>query len=290
MKYRWGLIFLLFIFTVTVWSAIWWESPSKYLTVSFLDVGQGDAILITAPNKNQVLIDGGPNQSVIRALGQAMPFFDHSIDLVVESHPDQDHIGGLPEVFNRYQVIGFIEPDFKADTPVYKNLEANIIKEKSAHLIALPAQAGKAGTKVILSPDVYLEVISAKPWMLGPRGGQPDTNNSSMVARLVYASTTFLFVGDLPVKMANQLASAEPAQIKADVLKVGHHGAKSSNSLAWLKAVKPEYAVISVGANNRYGHPSVETLGWLKTVGAQILQTKDLGTVTLKSDGVAVGF
>ncbi|MFA6253974.1 MAG: MBL fold metallo-hydrolase [Candidatus Paceibacterota bacterium] len=283
MKYRFGLIFFLFILTITVWLAVWWETPSKYLTVAFLDVGQGDAILITAPNKNQVLVDGGPNLSVIRALGQVMPFFDHSIDLVMESHPDQDHIGGLPEVFNRYQVAGFIEPKFPAETAVYKNLQAKIVDEKSTHLIA------QTGTKIILGQSVSLEILSAKPWTLGPRGGKPDTNNSSIVARLTYASTTFLFTGDLPAKAENQLAYAEPVKIKADVLKVAHHGAKTSNSLAWLKAVKPEYAVISVGANNRYGHPSAETLSWLRTIGAQVLQTKDLGTITLKSDGKTVG-
>ena len=126
--------------------------------------------------------------------------------------------------------------------------------------------------------------------MLGPRGGKPDTNNSSIVARLTYASTTFLFTGDLPVKMGNSLAFSEPKKIKTDVLKVSHHGAKSANSLIFLKATNPEYAIISVGADNRYGHPSAETLGWLKTVGAQILQTKDLGMITLKSDGTTVGF
>ena len=284
MRYRWGFIFLLFIFTVTTWLAVWWETPSQYLTVAFLNVGQGDAILITAPNRNQVLIDGGPNQSVVRALGQAMPFFDHSIDLVMESHPDQDHIGGLPEVFNRYQVAGFIEPKFPARTNIYKNLQEKVEAEGSAHLIA------QVGTKIILGRDVSFEVLSAKPWQLGPRGGQPDTNNSSIVARLTYASTTFLFTGDLPVKASDQLALAQADKIKADVLKVSHHGAKSSNSLLFLKTVKPEYAVISAGADNRYGHPGVETLAWLKTVSAEILQTKDLGTITLKSDGATVGF
>jgi len=283
MKYRWRFIFLLLIFTATIWLMIWWESPSKYLVVSFLDVGQGDAILITAPNRNQVLIDGGPNQSVVRALGQVMPFFDHSLDLVIASHPDQDHIGGLPEVFSRYQISGFLEPKFPAKTTIYKNLQVKVKAEKATHLIA------QIGTKIILGRDISIEVLSAKPWQLGPRGGQPDTNNSSIVARLTYASTTFLFMGDLPTKASDQLAWSNPEKIKVNVLKVSHHGAKSSNSLTFLKTAKPEFAIISVGADNRYGHPSAETLGWLKTVGAQTLQTKDLGTITLKSDGVAVG-
>jgi len=283
-KYRWGLIFILLILTSTVWLVVFWQAPSEYLTVSFLDVGQGDSILITAPNKNQVLIDGGPDRSVIRALGEVIPFSDRSIDLVLASHPDQDHIGGLPDVFDRYEITGFIEPAFVADTAIYKRLQQKITEEKSAHLIA------KTGTKIILAPDVILEILSARPAMRGPRGGKPDTNNSSIVAKLTYASTTFLFTGDLPIKYENQLASIEPAEIRADVLKVSHHGAKSASSLLFLKTVKPEYAVISVGAKNRYNHPSPETINWLVSVGAQTLQTKDLGTITLKSDGQTVGF
>lgn len=284
MRYRWGFLSLLLILTIIVWGLIWWESPSKYLTVAFLDVEQGDAILITAPNKNQVLIDGGPNQAVIRALGQVMPFFDRSIDLVMASHPDQDHIGGLSEVFDRYAVLGFMEPLFSVETKAYKNLQEKIKQEKSAHLLA------QVGTKIILDPNVSLEVLAAKPWMLGPRGGKPDTNNSSIVARLVYASTTFLFMGDLPVKASEQLAWLQSAKIKADVLKVSHHGAKNSSSLSFLKKVQPEYAIISAGENNRYGHPSPETLNWLTQIRAQVFQTKDLGTITLKSDGQIVSF
>lgn len=284
MKYRFGLIFLLFIFTVTVWLAVWWETPSQYLMVDFLDVGQGDAILIIAPNNNQVLVDGGPDRSVIRALGQAMPFYDRSIDLVLESHPDQDHIGGLPEVFDRYNIAGFIEPAFVADTSVYKKLEEDVTKEKSSHLIA------KAGTKIILDKNVFLEIIEARPATWGPRGGKPDSNYSSIIAKLTYASTSFLFLGDASIKLENQLLVNQAGKLKADVLKVAHHGAKSSNSLALLRAVKPEIAIISVGVKNRYNHPSPETLGWLKTIGADILQTKDLGTIKLKSDGVSVGF
>lgn len=284
MKYRWGLIFLLFIFTTTVWGMVWWETPSKYLTVAFLDVGQGDAILITAPNKNQVLIDGGPDRSVIRALGEAMPFYDRSIDLVLGSHPDQDHIGGLSEVLERYKVTGFLESAFEATTAVYQKVQEGVKEEKASHLIA------KEGTKIILAPDIYLEILSAKPATWGPRGGKPDSNYSSIVAKLTYASTSFLFMGDASLKLENQLLAQNSRALKADVLKVSHHGAKSSNSLTFFKTVKPELAIISVGEKNRYNHPSPETIGWLKLAGIQALQTKDLGTIKLKSDGISVGF
>lgn len=282
MKYRWGLIFLFFISTAGVWLAVWWGTPSQYLEVAFLDVGQGDAILITAPNKNQVLIDGGPDRSVIRALSEVMPFFDRSIDLVLGSHPDQDHIGGFPEVFDRYDVSGFIEPAFEATTAVYKKVQGRVKEEKSSHLIA------KTGTKIILAPDVYLEVLSAQPATWGPRGGKPDSNYSSIIAKLTYASTSFLFMGDASLKLENRLLAQNFPNLKSDVLKVSHHGAKSSNSLAFFRAVKPELAIISVAEKNRYNHPSPETLGWLKTAGIDTLQTKDLGTIRLKSDGQSI--
>lgn len=284
MRYRWFLIFLLSIFTLTVWSAVWREAPSHYLVVDFLDVGQGDAILITAPNRNQVLIDGGPSRSVVRALSQVMPFYDRSLDLVISSHPDLDHVGGLVEVFKRYQIDGFLEPAFQADTIAYKNLKVAVADEGAVSMIA------QKGTKVILAPDVYLEVLSAQPATRGPRGGKPDANNSSIVAKLNYRQTSFLFTGDIPAKLGDKLVITEAKNLGADVLKVSHHGAKTSNSLLFLKTVKPRYAVISVGENNRYGHPSKETLSWLETIKAQVLQTKDLGIITLKSDGVSVGF
>ncbi|HRZ30254.1 MAG TPA: MBL fold metallo-hydrolase [Candidatus Paceibacterota bacterium] len=284
MRYRWSFIFLLVTLNLSVWFGVWWETPSRYLEVAFLDVGQGDAILITAPNRNQVLIDGGPDRSVIRALGEVMPFYDRSIDLVLTSHPDQDHIGGLLEVFDRYDIAGFIEPAFEAGTAVYQNLEELVQEEQSSHLIA------QAGTRITLGSGVTLDVIEAKPATWGPRGGKPDTNYSSIVAKLTYASTSFLFMGDASLKLENQLLYKDSGELKADVLKVAHHGAKSSNSLAFFKAVNPDLAIISVNAKNRYNHPRPEVLAWLEQLNIETLQTKDLGTIKLKSDGVSIGF
>lgn len=290
MKYRWSFIFLLVILNLVVWFGVWWGTPSRYLEVAFIDVGQGDAILITAPNRNQVLIDGGPDRSVIRALGEVMPFYDRTIDLVIASHPDLDHIGGLLEVFDRYEVLGFLEPDFEASTDAYQKLQTNVSLEGSSHLIALPAQAGQAGTIINLDGGISLEILEAKPATWGPRGGKPDANYSSIIAKLTYASTTFLFMGDSPTKLNNQLLARIPHRLRANVLKVSHHGAKSSNSLAVFKAIDPDIAVISAGEDNRYNHPSPETLTWLKQLKVKTLQTKDLGTIKLKSDGVSVGF
>lgn len=284
MRYRWTLISFLVLINFLTWTIVWRATPTGDLEVAFLDVGQGDSILITAPNGNQLLIDGGPDRQVLRSLGSVMPFFDRTIDLVIASHPDMDHIGGLPEVFENYEVLGFIEPNFQADTNAYAKLQVLVREEESTHFFA------KAGTKIKLSPSVVLEVLEAKPATWGPRGGKPDANYSSIVVKLTYASTSFLFMGDAPVKLERELLAKYPAKLPANVLKISHHGAKSSNSLTFLRAVKPQISIISVGAKNRYKHPSPETLAWLEQVRTKVLMTKDLGTIKLKSDGLSVGF
>lgn len=284
MNYRWGLIWVLLILNFLTWTIVWRATPTGELVVTFLDVGQGDSILITAPNGNQLLIDGGPDRQVLRSLGSVMPFFDRTIDLVIASHPDMDHIGGLPAILETYEILGFMEPNFQAETAVYRKLQALIREEESVRFFA------KAGTKIKLSPSVDLEILEAKPATWGPRGGKPDANYSSIVAKLTYASTSFLFMGDAPIKLEKEILAKFSNKLQADVLKVSHHGAKSSNSLAFLRVVKPQMSVISVGAKNRYNHPSPETLAWLEQVKTKILQTKDLGTIKLKSDGLSVGF
>lgn len=284
MRYRWALISFLVLINFLTWAIVWRATPTGDLEVAFLDVGQGDSILITAPNGNQLLIDGGPDRQVLRSLGLVMPFFDRTIDLVIASHPDMDHIGGLPQVFENYEILGFMEPNFRADTNAYKKLQTLVREEDSTHFFA------KAGTKIKLSPSAELEVLEAKPATWGPRGGKPDANYSSIVAKLTYASTSFLFMGDAPIKLERELLARYPAKLQANVLKVSHHGAKSSNSSAFLRVVKPQISVISVGAENRYKHPSPETIAWLEQVKTKILQTKDSGTIKLKSDGVSVGF
>lgn len=272
MKWRWVVVVVLLVGNLFVWGVVWQSQPTDFLQVAFLDVGQGDAILITAPNKNQILIDGGPDKKVIRALGRAVPFFDRSIDLVVATHPDLDHIGGLPDVFDRFAVLAYLAPEAASESAAYQILQTKIEAEKAQKLLA------QEGMKIILDQNTWLEIFSA-----GTKDG--ESNAASIVAKLTYGEINFLLMGDAPLALEERLAYQIGSGLQAEVLKVSHHGAKSGSAEIFLQKTVPRYAVVSSGVDNRYGHPHQETLSRLEASGAAILQTKDLGTILFKTDG-----
>lgn len=245
------------------------------LTVAFLDVGQGDAVFIEAPGGNQMLIDGGPNKSVLRELSKVMPFYDRSIDAVLMTHPDADHIGGLPDVMDRYEVGLLLESGVESDSAVYEETELKIERLKIKRLEV------RRGMIVDLGQGTYLEILFPDR---DPQG--METNAASIVARLVYGQSEFLLTGDSPQSIENYLVDAEGAFLQSDVLKVGHHGSKTSSSAEFVSAVSPEYAVISVGEDNRYGHPNQETLDVLSNINIKILRTDEQGRIVFKSDGI----
>jgi len=261
---------LLFVCVISVYIYVT-EIRSKILTVAFLNIGQGDAIFIEAPNGNQVLIDGGPGRSILREIGAMMPFYDRSIDVVIATHPDADHVGGLNDVFDRYKISLFMEPGVDTDTNVYLEL-----KRKIASTTLIEARRGMV---VELGAGVNLEIIfpvgDVTNW---------ETNDASIVARLVYGETEFLLTGDAPIKTENALIYLG-SNLNADILKVGHHGSKTSTSDLFVKAVAPEYAVISSGKENRYGHPTLEVLKILENNNVKILRTDTEGRIVFGSDG-----
>lgn len=272
-NFKWYFLGLLFAATILVWYAVFAESRNG-LTVAFLDVGQGDSILIETNTGQQILIDGGPNKKVLEGLSKIMPFYDRSIDVIIATHPDGDHIGGLPEVLSRYDVDVVIEPGVESDTAVSKTLE-NLIKEKNIKKVL-----ARRGMKLDLSDNAYLLILfpigDVSKW---------DTNNASIVAKLVYGKTSFLFTGDSPQKIENYLASVDKENLDTDVLKVGHHGSKTSSSESFMGYTSPEYAVISVGKDNKYGHPNKEALDILEKFGVKILRTDLISSIIMKSDG-----
>lgn len=259
-----------------VWYAVYAES-GKELEVDFLDVGQGDAILIQAPGGNQILIDTGPNKAILRELSKVMPFYDRSIDMVIESHPDSDHIGGLPEILNRYEVSAVMESGVNSDSAIYAETE-KIISDKNIKKIL-----ARRGMKINLGDGGYLDILFPDRDVAGM-----DTNDASVVAKLVYGKNSFLFTGDSLQKMEKYLVSLDGKNLDSDVLKVGHHGSKTSSSEEFLGYISPEYAVISVGEDNKYGHPHQEILDRLQKFGVNILRTSELGTIKIKSDGDSI--
>lgn len=238
---------------------------NETVQVIFLDVGQGDAILVQKGEK-QILLDGGKDgKLILEKLGSHMPFWDRTIEAVIATHPDQDHIAGLLDVLDSYRVQAVLSSAAKSDSRTFASFE----KALSAEQAKLLKQQDEA--RFVLAEDVFLETF-------GPVATQgADSNAQSVAARLVVRDTKFLLLGDLPAKEEDSLA--QNVQIKADVLKVSHHGSKYSTSASFLETVGARDAVISVGARNSYGHPDADVLSRLKEQGMRILRTDEKGDV-----------
>lgn len=269
------LLFACLLFLAgTAYAIVRIEDRDNTMKVYFLDVGQGDAIFIEAPNGVQVLVDGGPDAATVRALGRTIPFYDRSIDMLVVTNPDKDHINGFIDVLERYRVSHVVEPGTKTNTETYKLFRDRVAAE------AAPTVIARQGTRFMLDPrrGAYLEVLfpdqDVSEW---------KTNDGSIVARLVYGGTSVLLAGDAP-KETEEYLVAQGMDVSADILKAGHHGSRTSSSAEFVAAVAPTYAVISAGKNNRYGHPHQEVVDILGSAAAEVLRTSD-GTVRFLSDG-----
>lgn len=240
----------------------------QQIKVVFLSVGQGDAILIQS-GRQQILIDGGrEGATLLGALGRELPFYDRTIDVVIATHPDADHIGGFSTLLDRYTVGQFIETGALEinDTPDSALLRRALERTKTPRVVP-----GVAGTTLDLAPTGRLTLVYPRTLPLAPG---TETNEGSIVARFDFGETSFLLTGDLPHE---ETVLSEIAPV--DVLKVAHHGSRSSTSDAWLDVVEPKEAVISVG-KNAYGHPTPEVLERLAQRGIKVRRTDQSGSVT----------
>jgi competence protein ComEC len=264
---------------MVVWMAAWPTYSSK-LQVSFLDVGQGDAILIQTPSQRQILVDGGPSpEKLSQALGQKLKFWDKSLDLVVVTHPHGDHLGGLIEVLQRYRVNQVLETDIESDTAMYQEWESAVQKEDIKRTIA------QVGQQIDLGDGIRLEVLYpnlSQPLLL--KGENMD--DEAMVLRLIWNKVSFLLTSDVGDDVERELL-AQGQEIDSTVLKVGHHGSATSTSDLFLTAVSPELAVISVAAQNDYNLPNDKVVDRLDQCLGQdkVLLTSEQGTIDIRTDG-----
>ena len=251
----------------------------KGLTVSFLDVGQGDAILIEGPTGIQMLVDGGKDRSVLRELARVIGPLDRSIDMVVETHPDADHIGGLPGVFALYNVSYFLTPDRMNDTSFSEGLAAAVASETGQKEIV-----ARQGMRIHLGDGAYADVLFPE----GDVAKLRDTNDASVIMRVVYGETEFLLTGDAPAWVEDRIVSAYGTALESDVLKAGHHGSRTSTGDNFLTAVDPAVVVVSAGTDNSYGHPHPDVLERVTVSGASVFSTAEEGTITFVSDGLTI--
>jgi competence protein ComEC len=260
--------------SVLVWLAVL-QAPDRRLHVVFLDVGEGDATLIITPSGQQILVDGGPSPAALSTgLGQHMPFWDRSLDLLISTHPDADHLTGLLTVLENYQVSAWFDNG---------ELGAEPISSRCRNLLAAEGAARRvvgAGDRLVLGDGVLLEILGPLP-----ESASASSNDNSIALRLSMAQSSLLLAGD--IEAAGEQALLNSAQsLQADVLRVAHHGGAGSSTSQFLDAVNPHMAVISVAAENRYGHPAPELLERLASLPQlRILRTDQDGAIELVTGG-----
>lgn len=250
---------------------------SEYLKVVFFDVGQGDSIFIETPDGVQVLIDGGSDNTVVRKLSKELGFWDRSLDVVLGTHPDKDHVGGLNDVFDRYTTETIITTENTGESDAASAYLNTIRQHEGSVVYARRGQVyqlGASTTLTILFPD-------RDPQLL-------ESNTASVIAQLTYGDVEFLLTGDAPKGVEDFLVNEGAAALESEVLKLGHHGSDTSTSDLFLSVVQPQFAVVSAGLENRYGHPHPAVLDRLERKGVPVVGTLGLGDVVFYSDGVRV--
>lgn len=273
--------------------------PDRMLHIVFCDVGQGDAAYIQTPDGKDMLIDGGPDTSVLLCLGRHMPFWDRRINVVAVTHPQKDHIGGIDEVIARYRVDHLILGPEGTDISDYRALRAVLQKRKTRVSILYAGDMFDLGdahirllwpsrewiTQMIDGGELTAGTSAARlvsGQMLGYQT-QRDLNDFSLYMRLTYGSFDALFTGDGDMRIQPEIIN-DPALAPVEVLKFPHHGSKTGILPEFLEKIHPDFAVISVGKNS-YGHPSQESLQLLHSRAVQISRTDVSGDVEIVSNG-----
>jgi len=267
-----AILLLLAVLNILVWNID--AQQGDKIKVAFLNVGQGDAIYIETANGNQIIVDGGPDRSILNELSKVMPFYDRSIDALIVSNPDKDHFAGFIDVLKKYKIGAVFVPGTVNDSQVYEVF----LREVRAREI--PIIQARRGMRLVLEKNSHIEILfpdrDVSEW---------KTNEGSIVAKLVYKKFSVLLTGDSVRGIERYLGTIAPEKIKSSVLKVAHHGSDTSTSEDFVRAVSPNLAIVSAGLSNKYGHPHPSTVSLLSKLKIPILVTADDGTIVLESEG-----
>ncbi len=272
-KKYWLFFFTLLLFVVNIFIFyIDWQNSHRGFTFAMLDVGQGDALFIESPTGTQILVDGGPPKKILNQLTRVMSPFDRNIDALIITNPDADHISGFLDVLKTYKVGKVFESGALTDSKTYQNLRDEMKKNNIPDILA------KKGMKLDLGGGVFIDILfpdrDVSTWA---------TNDGSVVGRLSYGDTNIMLTGDATIKTEKIiLAGNNKEELKSTILKVAHHGSRTSSSYPFVEAVSPAYALISDGKDNKYGHPHQDTLDTLSSLKAKILRTDLLGAIIIK--------
>lgn len=271
---KWYILLLLCVISAMLWYVVFFEDQHGQLTFAVLNVGQGDALFIESPTGTQVLVDGGPDKNLMSEISHVVPWYDRHIDMMVVTNPDLDHYSGFISFLNEYKVDADLEPGTNSKTDTYALLEKEITDKKIPKILA------RRGQRVDLGGGAYLEILFPDRDV-----SELSSNDGSLVMRLVYGDTSVMLQGDSTAKIEEYLVGLDGSKLDSTILKAGHHGSRTSTTDDYVKAVSPEFAVISSGVNSVYGHPHKETLDVLAKYHVPTLDTCVMGRIIFKSDG-----
>ncbi|MGM0409303.1 MAG: MBL fold metallo-hydrolase [Bacillota bacterium] len=245
---------------------------ASQLTTHFIDVDQGDATLIELPNQEIMLIDGGKKSQENNLINYLDKFDIEKIDYLIGTHPHADHIGGLASVINNYKIGNIYLPEVMHTSKTYENLLLTI-KDKGKKI-----KRASSDLKIIDNDNLKIEIFSPQ------EKEYSNLNNYSIVLKIDFEQSSFLFTGDIEKEVERELINSD-YDLNSDLFKVSHHGSDSSSSYEFIEKISPKFAVISVGKDNSYGHPSSEVINSLQSIGAQVYRTDNEGTIVATSDG-----
>ena len=265
------IILFLIVFDIFIWTEIFFDRPNKNTELYFLNVGQGDGELIVFPNDIKTLIDAGPANKAAEEFSYLFSPFNRYIDLVILTHPELDHFGGLIDVIKRYKVGAFIFNGEIKDSNGFGDLE-KIIQENKIQTIVL------SGGDKIKYLENYFDVLSPLK-----DSSSVATNENGLVLKLTSQNLKALFSADIGEKTENDLIKKYGDYLKSDILKVAHHGSKFSSSENFLAMVLPKISIFEVGKNS-YGHPNDIVIERLKNLGSKIFRTDENGTIKISID------
>ncbi len=271
---RWYVLLVLVLLSLTIFLAILHEDRRGILKFQVLDVGQGDALWIESPTGIQVLVDGGPNNVLLKEIPKVIPWYDRHIDMLVVTNPDKDHYEGFISLLKKYSVDVVLEPGTVSKTETYALLEKEISDKK------IPKVLARRGQVVDLGGGAYLQILFPDRDISGL-----SSNDGSLVMKLVYGETSVMLQGDSTSNIEHYLVGLDKNNLKSTILKAGHHGSKTSSSEEYVSFVKPEMTVISSGVNNDYGHPHKETLETMQKLKIPTYDTCNNGRLVFESDG-----